>query len=255
MGGREVLKGVSATFSTKHIVLGPNGSGKTTLFKAVAGLVPYRGVIRIEGVPLERVRKGTGFLAVNFPEVYMLAPVNALEVAELYSDIMGVDLKHVLQVLTAFGVSSDELKKRKLWELSAGTLKVFSTTLALASGARNVLLDEPFEQLDPAKKVKLVKLIEDYAGTLVLSTHETWILEALSDWHVHLIIEGVLHGPVRAGKLSAARIVRGAAPGALLAARVGEGEVSFVEGGSGEPVTRILTLDRLYEISAKGGLS
>jgi len=46
LGGDEVLKGVSAVFGGKHIILGPNGSGKTTLFKAVAGLAPYRGASR-----------------------------------------------------------------------------------------------------------------------------------------------------------------------------------------------------------------
>ena len=61
LGGSEVLKGVDAVFRGKHVVLGPNGSGKTTLFRAIAGLVPYKGRIEIDGRPLRGLGALWGF--------------------------------------------------------------------------------------------------------------------------------------------------------------------------------------------------
>ncbi|MDW8004422.1 MAG: ATP-binding cassette domain-containing protein [Thermofilaceae archaeon] len=252
LGGKDVLKGVTVTFQGKHILLGPNGHGKTTLFKTIAGLYPFRGIVLIEGIPLSKMKGGLGMLAVNMPEVYNLAPVTAWETALLYSDIMDVDLKLVKQMLSTLGLSTLDLEKKKMWELSAGTIKAFCTTLALASGARNILLDEPFEQLDPAKKVRLVELLEEYGGTLVLNTHETWVLNRLDDWQVNIMIDGRAYGPVIASRLAKARVVSGATEHTILSIPLGEAKVSFVDGGEGEPVTGLLTLDRLYDIVLRG---
>jgi ABC-2 type transport system ATP-binding protein len=154
LGGSEILKGIDANFSHKHIVLGPNGSGKTTLFRAMAGLIPYEGCIEIDGHPLEKLRGAVGLLATNITEIYHLAPVKALDLLHLFSDITGSNTEDTLKLLEDLGVKRDLLAKRKLWELSAGTKKAFTTALALSSGSRHVILDEPFEQLDPAKKVR-----------------------------------------------------------------------------------------------------
>ncbi|MEM1508263.1 MAG: ATP-binding cassette domain-containing protein [Thermofilaceae archaeon] len=253
LGNKSVVNNASTVFSNKHIVLGPNGSGKTTLFKAIAGLVPFRGEIIIDGVLLARLQNGLGLLATNLAEVYSLVPVRAWEVALLFSDIMDVDLKLAKRLLLELGVPMVDIESRKLWELSAGTLKAFCTVLALASGAKNVLLDEPFEQLDPAKKARLAKILDSYRGTLVLNTHETWILNTLRDWQAHIMVDGRIFGPAPAGKLASARIVKGKVESPLLRVSLEETELSFVEEGAGEPVSSLLTLDRLYDIVVRSG--
>lgn len=248
LGGDEVLKGVDAEFSSMHIVLGPNGSGKTTLFRAVAGLVPYEGRIEIDGHPLEALRGALGLLATNIVEVYSLAPVKALELLHLFSDIAGSNSARALELLEELGVGKELLSKRMIWELSAGTRKAFTTALALAANARNVLLDEPFEQLDPAKKVKLVNELRECSGVVVMNTHETWVLEALPDWEVHLAFEGRLYGPVPAGKLASAAVVEGRSSEALVTIETQAGCFSLVEGSGGAKLTELLTLDRVYEL-------
>ncbi|MEM4454493.1 MAG: ABC transporter ATP-binding protein [Thermofilaceae archaeon] len=250
---REVVKGVSTVFNNKHVVLGPNGHGKTTLFKAIAGLAPYKGEVIIEGTSLAKLKEGIGLLAINLPEVYRLVPLSAWETAKLYSDIMDVDLALVEQMLSELGISRKDLEKKKLWELSAGTLKAYCTALSVASGARNVLLDEPFEQLDPARKGRLAQMLERYSGTLVLNTHETWILNRFPDWYVHVMVDGRLYGPAPAGRLASAKITTSSVEHAFLRVPIGDATVSFVETGAGEPVSSLLTLDRLYDIVLKGG--
>lgn len=179
----------------------------------------------------------------------------------LFNDLAGVDLVRALTLMEELGVNEELLKKRRLWELSAGMRKTFTTTLALATNAENVLLDEPFEQLDPAKKVKLVGEVKGYEGVVVMNTHETWILEALPNWDVHLAFEGRLYGPVPAEKLENATIVEGVRGDALMTIETRAGYFSLVEGGEGRTLTELLSLDRVYELltsisvrkSLKGG--
>lgn len=253
LGRSEVLKGVTSRFHGKHIVLGPNGHGKTTLFKAISGLVPFKGEILIEGVPLAKLKSGLGMLATNLSDVYKLVPATAWEIAKLYSDIMNVDLSLTELMLTELGISRAELERKKLWELSAGTLKAYCTVIALASGARNILLDEPFEQLDPAKKARLAKILEASSGTLVLNTHETWILNKFPDWQVHLMAGGRLYGPAPAGKLASARVTQKEVDRPLLSVPLEGVVLNFVDGVEGEPVSNLLTLDRLYDLVVRGG--
>ena len=245
--GSEILHGVSADFRGKHIVLGPNGHGKTTLFKAIAGLVPYRGIIEVDGRPLDRLRGATGLLATNLAEVYMLAPVSALELLFLFNNLAGSDPERAVKLIEELGVSRELLAKRKLWELSAGTRKAFTTAVALASDSRNVLLDEPFEQLDPAKKLRLVSELRKYGGVVIMNTHETWVLEALPDWEVHLVFDGHIYGPAQAGKLAKATLVEGKRDGALVTIETQFGQFSLIEEGGGRALTELLTLDRVYD--------
>ena len=58
LGGRAVLRDVSLSLSSGHLValVGPNGAGKTTLLRALAGLLPSQGEVRVGGEPLSSLR-------------------------------------------------------------------------------------------------------------------------------------------------------------------------------------------------------
>ncbi|ABM80149.1 ABC transporter [Hyperthermus butylicus] len=170
-------------------------------------------------------------------------------------DLLGGDIDTALEVLRDLGLEPVLLQRRKPWQLSAGQLKAYTTAAALASKTSNVLLDEPFEQLDPARKLRMLRRLRSYQGTLVLSTHETWVLNQLRDWSVYIMFSGRLYGPVEASRLAKARIVAGRRADALLVVETGEGSVSFVESGEGRPVSEILTLDRVYELFAGSAAS
>ncbi|RLE99887.1 MAG: ABC transporter [Thermoprotei archaeon] len=248
-----VVKGVTARLSGKHLLLGPNGAGKTTLFKAICGLVPISsGRVLIDGHDVKSLYGRPKLLAVNLSEVYRVFHLSAYDHLRLFADIMCGDLGLALNIAEDLGLSLELLRRRKPWELSAGQQKAFSTSLALASGAKHVLLDEPFEQLDPARKVRVVRHVEEYRGVLVLSTHETWVLNALSKWSVHFMIEGRVYGPLKAEELAHASLVRGEAEGAILRFKAAGGVYSLVPGACGEPLSKLVTLDRIYEVTLGG---
>jgi len=249
--GREyVVKGVSTTFDGRTLLLGPNGSGKTTLFRAITGLAPVSsGRILIDGEEAEGIRGRPGVLAANLAEVYSVGRLSAYDHLRLFMDLTGGSVDRALELLGQLGVGKDLLRKRRPWELSAGQRKAFTTAAAIAAGARHVLLDEPFEQLDPARKSKLLGVLGELGGVVVINTHETWLLEALRGWRAMLMFEGRLYGPLTVDELLGAGLVVGEDPRALLTFEAGGRRYSLVSGG-GEPLSRMVTLDRVYEVGA-----
>jgi|GEM_PF-202320 len=245
-----IIKGVHAKFKDKHLILGPNGSGKTTLFRAIAGLAPISsGRILIDGVNLDEIHNKPGVLAINLSEVHHVFHLNAYDHLRLFMDLTGGDLDLTVEMLEDLGLSISLLRKRKPWELSAGQRKAFSTVIALFSNAKHVLLDEPFEQLDPARKGRLIEHLKEYKGILLLNTHETWLLSTLKDWSTHLMFEGKLFGPMYAGNLVKVNLVIGDMPDAMLKFTISGKMYSLVQGKVGEPLSKLITLDRIYELS------
>ncbi len=249
-----VIRGISVEFSGRHLVLGPNGSGKTTLFRALTGLTPISsGKILIDNIDLDEIYSKPGILATNLNEVYTVFHLCAYDHLRLFIDLMNGDLDLALKILEDLGLSIKLLRKRKPWELSAGQQKAFSTVIALSSNAKHILLDEPFEQLDPARKGKLIEYLRGYKGVVLLNTHETWLLSALKGWNTHLMFEGRIYGPLNTEKLVKAGLIIGDVPDAILKFTVAGKTYSLVKSGAGEPISKLITLDKIYELSLSYG--
>lgn len=246
-----VLKDISGSFESKSLILGPNGAGKTTLFRAICGLTNIgSGEVLIDGRNVEDVYATTGILSTNFQEVYTLLGTNSYDLIILYMDLSNGDPNMALNIIRDLGLSLEMLRKRKLNELSAGQIKIVCTALALATRAQHVLLDEPFEQLDPAKKGKLIKYLNEYKGVILANTHETWLLKNLQEWMVFFMFEGLLYGPLKVRNLLKAEIILADEPGALLKVKVSDRTVSIIDGkGKGTLLTSLENLDRIYEIA------
>ncbi len=244
-----VLRRISADFRRKGLILGPNGSGKTTLFRAICGLTNISGgEILIDGRNSETIFGAPGLISANFPEIYGLLNMKARDVILLYSDLVRGDPNKALLMLNELGVDEGLLRKRKLRELSAGQLKAVSTSLALSSNSLHVLLDEPFEQLDPARKRRLVGFLEEHEGIVLLNTHETWLLKDLRGWEAWFVVEGRMFGPVEVEELLSMRITVGEEAGAILKLQASGKIVSLVREEKGTLLSSLESLDRIYEL-------
>ncbi len=252
--GEAVIRDLDLELGGRVLLLGPNGAGKTTLLRGVAGIADvYSGRILVDGVDVAKAAGRAGLVACNLPETLYLLSVDSMSLIRLYMEIMDSDVDRVMGILGELGIPEEQLRKRRPWELSAGQAKMLANAIALASGARNVLLDEPFEQLDPSRKVRMLRaILASDAETLALSTHETWLLERLGDWSAYLVFEGRLWGPVGASDLAEAGIAAGSRPDALLVVETSEGPVSILPRGQGVPVTSLVSLDRVYEVLVGG---
>jgi len=186
LGGRDVVRGVSAEVSEGELVVivGPNGAGKTTLLRAIAGLVPRRtGTVAVMGHdPQAAARRAIAKDLAYLPQQYELAFPFAVEEVVLFGRYgqqrgMGLateaDLAAARAAMTACDVS--ELANRRFDQLSGGEARRVILAQALCQGASCLLLDEPTAGLDPAHARAVFAMLKTQceAGTsAIVVTHD-----------------------------------------------------------------------------------
>lgn len=171
------------------ILLGPNGAGKSTIIKSIAGLLRYKGIIRIQGLPARTLEAKKVFAYV--PEIPNM--FDALTVREhieyirmAYSST--ITDEEVDEILKEFEMDDKQDKLGN--ELSKGMMQKVSICCALAVKPQVILLDEPMVGLDPAaiRMLKEVVLkLRDQGVTVLISTHMLEMVENL--WDIMFVME------------------------------------------------------------------
>ncbi len=184
-GGRAVLDGIGFNALPGELValLGPNGSGKTTLLRAIAGLMPYTGRIRIgarDAESLTRVERAR--LVAYLPQRSLLAsplPVATVVAHGRYAHTPGLgrlrasDHAAVTAAMQAMAVTS--LAAQAYTALSYGEQRRVLLARALATGAQTLLLDEPTAALDIAHALGLFRTLGALAAsgrTVIVAVHQ-----------------------------------------------------------------------------------
>ena len=170
--GRPVVRDVDLVIGAKERValIGPNGAGKSTLLKAITGLVkPVAGEVRIDGVPIERLDRGTiaRHLAVVPQQAALPFATRVEEVVALgrlpHEDpIRGArpaDRAATAAAIERVGLG--HLLGRDARELSLGERQLVLLALAVDQAAPVLLLDEPTVHLDLRHQVGAMELLTD----------------------------------------------------------------------------------------------
>jgi ABC-type multidrug transport system ATPase subunit len=187
-GRGPILKGVSLEIRNKVVLLGPNGSGKTTLVRTILGLLRLKsGSIKIFGREIEDVQGETRF-STNYQFVYSLFLISINDLIDLYMHLKGGDVEYARNLIQDFKL--DSVLNKKLHQLSAGQRTLVCNILAIASNPELLVLDEPFESVDPARVRKIISLIQEYKGKLLLITHQLPLLQHFPDYSLYFIFEG-----------------------------------------------------------------
>jgi cobalt/nickel transport system ATP-binding protein len=172
------------------VILGPNGCGKTTLLFHILGLLePQEGEVSVFGVNparhFDQIRERVGVLMQNVDE-QILAPTVWDDVSfspRSYGyDAAEVDAM-VERALDRVGIS--HLRHKVCHYLSGGERRKVALAGAIVLEPELLVLDEPFQGLDPASRADLVGLLNQlhrlHGVTLVIATHDVNIVKAMAD--------------------------------------------------------------------------
>lgn len=172
-------------------LLGPNGAGKSTLFGCVLGLtLPTSGTVRLQGrPPTDADRSGFGYVA---ERVALYPQRTALENAFFFASLKGYSAAEVEAQLKRVGLFS--ARDRRVRQLSKGMLQRLGLAVALCGQPEMLILDEPFNGLDPALLDTLQSILREEnqrGATVLISTHTMSAVEPLAS-HVAILFNGRL---------------------------------------------------------------
>ncbi|MFN0186972.1 MAG: energy-dependent translational throttle protein EttA [Aquabacterium sp.] len=214
-GGREVFKGITLSFlpGVKIGVLGVNGAGKSTLLKIMAGIeTDYGGEAwAAEGVRigyLEQEPKLDEDKTVSENVQLAFGPLRAAidrfnEISNLFAEPMDDDKMN--ELLAEQGDLQEKIDHEDGWELDRRIEIALdalrcpppdSPVTSLSGGERRrvalcrlllekpdmLLLDEPTNHLDAESVAWLEKTLRDFAGTVLVITHDRYFLENVTNW-------------------------------------------------------------------------
>ena len=192
-------------------IVGPNGAGKTTTLSMVTGLLkPDAGSVFVHGHdvwenPVAAKRK----LGVLPDQLRLFDRLTGGQLLYYSGILRGLDKASVrlrsADLAAAFGLENS--LDRLVADYSAGMSKKIALAAAMIHSPRLLVLDEPFESVDPVSSANVIEILQRYAkagGTVVLSSHTMNLIERVCD-SVAVIVNGSVlaqgtMSEVRAGK-------------------------------------------------------
>ena len=202
--GTHALNGISFEIQDGEFVflVGPSGSGKSTIIKLLTGeLVPSRGRVMINGFSMSNITQRQ-------------IPLMRRTIGVIFQDFRLIGNKTVYDNLSlamrAVGASAREIKTRSPYvlglvgldgkgrrfpdELSGGEQQRVAIARALVNNPSTIVADEPTGNLDPARSLEIMTLLERINAlgtTVVVVTHEKSLVNHF-DKRVIMIDHGVV---------------------------------------------------------------
>lgn len=178
-------------------LLGPNGAGKSTLLQLAAGvMVPASGTVQLFGESASRgpaVYRHVGLVPERESVPGMMT---ARDFVRARADLLGVRNARGAVEQALQQVELDTVASRRIDTFSKGMKQRIKVAAALVHAPRLVLLDEPFNGLDPRQRLHMMRLLQaqaDAGTSIVLSSH---ILEEIAGVATQILV-------VLAGRLAA----------------------------------------------------
>ncbi|MGP5396095.1 ABC transporter ATP-binding protein [Arthrobacter rhombi] len=179
-------------------LVGPNGAGKTTALSMATGMLrPDAGQAWVHGVDVwKETRRAKSLLGVLADGVRLFDRLSGRQLVTYAGLLRGMDaatvdertddLLRVLDLSDAGG--------KLVVDYSAGMTKKIALATALIHSPRVLVLDEPFEAVDPVSAANIRDILADYVGhggTVVVSSHVMDLVQRMCS-HVAIISDGNL---------------------------------------------------------------
>jgi ATPase subunit of ABC transporter with duplicated ATPase domains len=164
-------------------ILGPNGGGKSTLLGAVLGDLELASGRRYVGPGVVFGELDQRRAALGHDRI----------VLDAFMGGTGLLKEEARSLLAKFGIGADHVG-RTAGSLSPGERTRVLLAMLMATGVNCLVLDEPTNHLDLAAIEQLEEALEHFDGTLVVVTHDRWLLESLHVTRTISIEEGAIIG-------------------------------------------------------------
>ena len=193
LGGKTVLDDVSWNIGPgdRFGIVGENGAGKTTLLRVIEGaLAPSAGRVKIGKTVKFAV------LSQHLDNLVKLGSDRVREVIGRYSRRVMLDGKEATpaQLLERLGFTRDDLNE-PVCDLSGGQKRRLALMLILLDEPNVLILDEPGNDLDTDMLAQVEDLLDGWPGTLLLVTHDRYLMERVTDNQYALINGKIRHLP------------------------------------------------------------
>ena len=187
------LDDVSLTINDGEFVflVGPSGSGKTTLMTLITGeLRPTSGTVIINDFDMSTIKrrklpKMRRTLGVVFQDYRLIENMSVYDNVAFAMRVVGAPNKEIKKrvpyILELVGLEGRE--KRLPTELSGGEQQRVAIARALVNSPRMIVADEPTGNLDPARSLELMLLLEkinEMGTTVLVVTHEKELVNAFN---------------------------------------------------------------------------
>ena len=182
--GNMALNGVSMQIEDGEFVflVGPSGSGKSTIIKLITGeLKPTSGTVHVNGYSLERIRKREipflrRTIGVVFQDFRLIDNMTVYENVAFAMRVIGAKESEIKErvpyVLELVGLENKT--NRRPGELSGGEQQRLAIARALVNNPSTIIADEPTGNLDPARALEIMELLQEINNlgtTLLVVTH------------------------------------------------------------------------------------
>ncbi len=207
-GERFALKDVSMEIEegSSVLIVGKNGAGKSTLLRCITGVIGFEGRVLTLGMDVKKLGKEVRRLVGYVPQnVRYQEDAKVVDLVDYVSNLKRVDI-FLDEALSPLGLQ--DMARSKVGSLSSGMRQRLAISLALIGDPRLLILDEPFNNLDPMARNRLSELLQDLVrrGRTVIASVHTLSGLIHSFGHVAVLSDGRLVRMLEADEVG--RIVR-----------------------------------------------
>ncbi|RFA09343.1 ABC transporter [Subtercola boreus] len=182
-GSLEIFTAVDLAIDrgSKVVILGFNGAGKTTLLRILAG---------VDKPDTGQIEPGHGLRIGYYAQEHETIDVKRSVLSNMVSSSPNLTEMEARRVLGSFLFTGDDGHKLA-GVLSGGEKTRLALAMIVVSGANVLLLDEPTNNLDPASREEILDALANYAGAVVLVSHDEGAVMALNPERVLILPDGV----------------------------------------------------------------